>query len=467
MKHRNTATTRKVTLASRHICTIAMALLVGLFVAGIGLRVHAQAPVSAVAGVEWPEVELSTHITGLDRPAHVTHAGDGSGRLFIVEQLGRIRIFHEGVLLPAPFLDINERVRCCGERGLLSVAFPADYVVTGFFYVNYTDKTGQTIVARYGTSANANLADPGSEQVLLTIHQPYGNHNGGQLAFSPIDGYLYIGMGDGGSAGDPLNKGQDTASLLGKMLRIDVSPSANPYLVPPTNPYTQTAGYRDEIWALGLRNPWRFSFDALTGDLYIADVGQGEWEEIDYQPASSPGGENYGWRIMEGAHCYEPVNCDTSGLVLPIAEYDHSLGCSVTGGVVYRGQLYPRMQGIYLYGDYCSGRVWGLRRQEGTWQNALLVDTPHQIVSFGRDEAGYAYLVDYGGTIYRLEDNVMATPTPTATQTSSPTNQPTSTTTLPSPSRTLTPTSSATPASTPSPTVTAYGPVHLPVIVKW
>jgi glucose/arabinose dehydrogenase len=416
-----------------------------------GRRWYALAVASAQDDQQWPELVLTPYLSGLENPVQLTHAGDGSGRVFVVEQAGRIRIARDGVLLPTPFLDISDRLACCGERGLLSVAFPRDYATKGRFYVDYTDRTGTTIVARYHLGQNLDTADPASEEVVLTVAQPFANHNGGQLAFGPLDGYLYIGMGDGGSGGDPQNHGQNPASLLGKMLRIDVEAGLQPYGVPPTNPFAQTPGYRAEIWALGLRNPWRFSFDREKGDLYIGDVGQEQYEEIDLQPASSSGGENYGWRIMEGGHCYRSQDCDQTGLVLPVAEYDHSRGCSVAGGVVYRGGTYPRMQGIYLYGDYCSGRIWGLRQRGGQWQSLELLDTAHRINSFGEDEVGNAYVVDYGGNIYLLADTMLATPTATASVTPEPTVSPTSTPTL---------------TDVPTPTVLLWRPIFLPIILK-
>jgi glucose/arabinose dehydrogenase len=254
-------------------------------------------------------------------------------------------------------------------------------------------------------TTNPDVADPGSEQVVLKVSQPYSNHNGGQLAFGPNDGYLYIGMGDGGSGGDPENRAQNPAELLGKLLRIDVESGGNPYLVPATNPFVQTTGYRGEIWALGLRNPWRFAFDRLNGDLYIADVGQAEYEEVNYQPGASAGGQNYGWRIMEGLHCYNPANCNPSGLTLPVVEYSHAEGCSITGGVAYRGTQFDRMQGIYFYADYCSGKIWGLRSAAASWSSRLLLDTPFSITTFGEDEAGEIYVADFsGGEIYRIVD---------------------------------------------------------------
>jgi glucose/arabinose dehydrogenase len=340
---------------------------------------------------------------GFVQPVHVAHAGDGSDRIFVVEQAGRIRILDNGVVLPSPFLDLASvnppRLIAGGEQGLLSVAFPPAFTAKRYFYVNYTRAPdGATVVARYRVSiGDANAADPASEEVVLTIPQPFANHNGGQLAFGP-DNNLYIGMGDGGSGGDPLNNGQSPGTLLGKILRIDVESGTAPYVVPPDNPFVGVVGYRPEIWALGLRNPWRFSFDRLTGDLYIGDVGQGAIEEVDVQPAGSPGGRNYGWNIMEGAGCYNSATCATAGLTLPVATYDHSLGCSVTGGVVYRGTALPALQGIHFYGDFCSGRIWGLRKRGAGWETAGLPvpgNPPMNIATFGEDEAGNAYVANY------------------------------------------------------------------------
>jgi glucose/arabinose dehydrogenase len=358
-----------------------------------------------VFGGGGPAITLTEQVDGLETPTHVTHAGDGSGRLFVTEKAGRIRVVRGGTLLATPFLSITGRVRSAGgEQGLLSVAFPPGYEGKGYFYVDYTDTDGDTVVARYHLTGDPDLANPDSEEIILTQTQPFGNHNGGQLAFGP-DGYLYIGMGDGGGGGDPQGNAQDPTSLLGKLLRIDVESGATPYSIPPSNPYTETAGYEDEIWALGLRNPWRFSFDRLTGDLYIGDVGQNDYEEIDFQPASSAGGENYGWNIMEGMRCYSSATCDQTGLTLPVVAYDHSVGCSVTGGIVYRGRGNPSMEGIYFYGDYCSGRIWGLFREGGAWRESLLADTDVTITSFGEDEAGNLYVADFwGGVIYQVTE---------------------------------------------------------------
>jgi glucose/arabinose dehydrogenase len=350
-----------------------------------------------------PQISLAVVAGGFVSPVHVTHAGDGSGRIFVVEQAGRIRILDNGAVLPAPFLDlaslIPPRLVAGGEQGLLSVAFPPGFAAKRYFYVNYTRaQDGATVVARYRLSAgDPNVADPASEEVLLTISQPFANHNGGQLAFGP-DNYLYIGMGDGGSGGDPFNNAQNPGVLLGKLLRIDVESGAVPYGVPPTNPFLGMISYRPEIWALGLRNPWRFSFDRGTGNLYIGDVGQNNFEEIDFQPAGSPGGQNYGWNIMEGDSCYPPgtVGCNRTGLALPVFVYAHVPECSVTGGHVYRGSAFPSLQGVYLFGDLCSGRIWGIRRNGAAWDNAVLADnTGLTITTFGEDESGNVYVVNY------------------------------------------------------------------------
>jgi glucose/arabinose dehydrogenase len=356
----------------------------------------------------WPQISAPDVASGFSSPVHITHAGDGSGRIFVVEQAGIIRIIKNGNILPAPFLDITGRVLSTGsEQGLLSVAFPPGYSSKGYFYVNYTaiQGNGDTVVARYRISGDPNIADPNTEQILLTVDQPFANHNGGLLLFGP-DGYLYIGMGDGGSGGDPLKNGQNPGTLLGKMLRIDSesNPGNAPYVIPPTNPFIQNPAFLGEIWALGLRNPWRYSFDRQKGDIYIADVGQSSWEEVDFQSASSAGGENYGWNIMEGNHCFLDPACVTTDLILPVTEYDHSSGdCSITGGMVYRGQEFPGLQGIYLYGDFCTGRIWGLRRSGSAWETSLLLDSPFLISTFGEDEAGNIYVADYSsGTIYKI-----------------------------------------------------------------
>lgn len=351
-----------------------------------------------------PIVVLEPTFTGFQFPVYLTQAGEKS-RLFVVEKLGRIQVIENGQVSSTAFLDIADRVGSQGnEQGLLSVAFPPDFATSGVFYVNYTDHYGDTVVARYRLQKDDPYqADPNSEEIILRIEQPAANHNGGQLQFGP-DGYLYIGMGDGGRAGDPWGNAQNPQVLLGKMLRIEVS-STGPYRIPGDNPFAGGDDVRAEIWALGLRNPWRFSFDRLTGDLYIADVGQDRHEEVSFQPGGSPGGENYGWDVMEGGQCFEPATgCDPSGLVLPVAEYDHNWGCSITGGYVYRDARYPQMYGVYFFGDFCSGRIWGLWREPSDrWRTVLLLETEVNISSFGEDAAGELYVLGYGdGTIYRL-----------------------------------------------------------------
>lgn len=334
-------------------------------------------------------MSLEPVATGLASPLFVTGAGDGSGRLFVVEQSGRIRILRDGRILPKPFLDIAERINAGGERGLLGLAFhPGFGGDERRFYVDYTDLRGDTVVAEYLATDEPDLADPHSEGILLRIDQPFPNHNGGALAFGP-DGGLYIATGDGGSGGDPDDNGQRRDTLLGKLLRLDVD----------------RAGAGPEIWALGLRNPWRFTFDRMTGDLWIGDVGQGAWEEIDRAKAGQGAGANYGWRIMEGRHCFEPpIGCDRSGLVLPIAEYSHAEGCSVTGGYVYRSDASPALRGAYVFGDFCSGTIWGLAAGGPDVQEpVVLAETDRAISSFGEDEAGEVYLTDLAsGELLRL-----------------------------------------------------------------
>ena len=373
-----------------------LALLLALFL-----------PVTASAAD--PQITLDRIGIGLDSPVSITHAGDS--RLFITLQDGQVVIWAGGNdTLETPFLDITALTSKGGERGLLSIAFHPRYAENGFFFVNYTNTTGDTVIARYRVStADPNRADPASARTILLIQQPYANHNGGQLQFGP-DGYLYIGMGDGGAGGDPENRAQTPGVLLGKMLRIDVN--GDTYSSPASNPFINTPGFRPEIWALGLRNPWRFSFDRASGDLWIADVGQGEWEEVNFQPATSIGGENYGWRRMEGTHCFTPSsNCNTGNLVLPVIEYNHSGGaCSVTGGYVYRGASSPRLNGMYIYGDYCNGRIWGATRIGGTVTIRQLLDTNMLISSFGEDINGELYVADHRGSVYRLYDALPLNP---------------------------------------------------------
>ncbi|MBI4733005.1 MAG: PQQ-dependent sugar dehydrogenase [Chloroflexi bacterium] len=328
-------------------------------------------------------------VTGLEQPVDIQNAGDGSGRLFVVEKPGRIRIIANWLTLPDPFLDIRDRVGDAGlEQGLLGLAFHPDYAQNGYFYVNYTDVNGDTVIARFQASPDdPNRADPQSELILLQVDQPYANHNGGGLAFGP-DGYLYIGLGDGGSAGDPAGNAQNSDTYLGKMLRLDVdTPNAAP-----------------EIWASGLRNPWRFSFDSLTGDLYIADVGQNMWEEINFILAGTPGGLNFGWDLFEGMHPFDGQPPAGQVFTSPVAEYSHTEGCSITGGYVYRGAELPEWQRVYFYSDYCTGNVSGMIRADAeTWRSTSLFQTGVSVSTFGMDETGEIYFADFGsGMILRL-----------------------------------------------------------------
>lgn len=340
-----------------------------------------------------------TQITDIQSPR------DGSGRLMLVQMRGQIWIRRNDAVLETPFLDISSRTAPGGERGLLGMAFPRDFARKQYFYVNYTDLRGDTVVSRFRVSAsNRDAADASSEQVLLTIDQPFANHNGGQLQFGP-DGFLYIGTGDGGSGGDPHNNGQRTDTLLGKMLRIDVESDLAQYRVPPSNPFVGNASYRPEIWSTGLRNPWRYAFDRATGDLWISDVGQNRAEEVNFQPASSRGGENYGWRLMEGLQCFV-TGCNMAGLTMPVLEYGRGLGCSVSGGYVYRGARYPALRGMYLYSDFCSGRIWGVRREGSAWVNRELLNSGRPIATFGEDEDGELFTADYGsGALLRIESS--------------------------------------------------------------
>jgi len=362
--------------------------IVGLHVSGVELSTF----VSAAQPI--PAVVLNVLVAeGLEHPVYVTHAGDGSSRLFVVEQPGRIRIVKEGRLSASSFLDITDRVRHAGEQGLLGLAFHPAYAKNGRFFVNYVRRSdGKTVIAEFRASSNPNVAQPNEKQ-LLTVAQPYPNHKGGMVEFGP-DGFLYIALGDGGSAGDPGNRGQNRNELLGKLLRIDVDQGA-PYAIPKDNPFAAGGG-RPEIFAYGLRNPWRFSFDRQTGELWAADVGQNEWEEIDIVKR----GGNYGWRVMEGTHCFLPRDgCARDGLIPPVADYGHEKGrCSITGGYVYRGSRLPAMRGAYLYGDFCSGEIFALA--EGRQQ--LLLKTSLEIASFGQDQDGELYVVGHGGTIHRL-----------------------------------------------------------------
>jgi glucose/arabinose dehydrogenase len=339
--------------------------------------------------------------SGLDRPLDLT-APPNDGRLFVAEQTGAVRVIAGGVLLPTPFLDVRDSVSCCGERGLLGLAFHPAYPADGRVFVSYTSRSGASRIASFHVSSDSNVADP-TETVMLEVPQFASNHNGGQIGFGP-DGYLYIGLGDGGGSGDPAQTGQDRTDLLGSMLRIDVDGAA-PYAVPATNPYVGHQSFPAEIWNYGLRNPWRFSFDRQTGDLYIADVGQGQREEVNVQPSGSAGGGNYGWNTMEGSICFQSSSCSRAGLILPVVDYDHGNGaCSVTGGYVYRGSTIPELAGTYFYGDYCAGWVRSFRYANGqamehtTWAS---LETGGGLASFGQDAAGELYIIS-GSTVARI-----------------------------------------------------------------
>jgi glucose/arabinose dehydrogenase len=348
-----------------------------------------------------PALRLVEVASGLQSPVHLT-APASDARLFIVEQPGRIRIVENGQLLPTPFLDIAAKVSSGGERGLLSVAFHPGYAQNGQFYVNYTDKAGDTRIERYRVSANRNLADPASASLVLHVRQPYSNHNGGMVAFGP-DGMLYVGMGDGGGGGDPEEAGQDPLQLLGKLLRIDVD-AAQPYGMPAGNPYAGQSGGRGEIWAMGMRNPWRFSFDHTAKLLYVADVGQNRLEEVNVVPAGQAG-VNYGWDVMEASDCFEPGSgCPRAGLTLPVLEYTHDDGCSITGGFVYRGQAIPGLRGHYLYADYCQGWVRSFRYADGQAVDKRSYPLPGvgNISSFGEDSQRELYVISHRGTVHRI-----------------------------------------------------------------
>jgi glucose/arabinose dehydrogenase len=399
------------------------ALRVVITVSALAISTLAQSADRKAPLAGLPAVTLTPIVTsGLTSPIQATTAHDGSGRLFIADHTGVIHIYQNGALLPTPFLDISSVVNYDGgERGMNSIAFHPDYTSNGYFYVNYCNKIanpGDITVARYSVSAgDPNVADPNSAQIVLVVPHPTNtNHWGGQMFFGPNDGYLYVSTGDGGSGGDPPNNAQNLQVMLGKMLRIDVNGSgavpcgqanAMPYAIPPSNPFAGTANC-EEIWAYGLRNPWRWTFDDATADMLIGDVGQNCFEEIDFQPASSSGGENYGWRIMEAFHCYNtdgscnPASCSQTGLTLPVLEEDHTDGwCALIGGFVYRGTAIPGLSGTYLYSDNCLGDLYAAT--PGAWSSSLLLPTSLSVSAFGEDEAGEVYVVDYGGGVYRLD----------------------------------------------------------------
>jgi len=396
-----TTATRRARRSRRSLAATLLGTVVALLPA-IAVPAHA-APGDA-------HIRLSSRASGLDRPVFITSSKDGTGRLFIVEQPGRIRILTSGgTLLSTPFLGITSQTSDGYEQGLLGLAFHPSFKTNRKLYVNFTDNNGDTIIREYrASSTNPNVVSTSTARTILKIGQPYDNHNGGMLAFGP-DGYLYIGMGDGGDSGDPGNRAQSINSLLGKMLRIDVNGgiTGRNYLIPGSNPYQGKPGL-NEIWQIGTRNPWRWSFDRQTGDLWIGDVGQRTWEEVDRArwTNGSPGkGINWGWRVLEGTHCYNPsTGCSTAGKTMPIAEYDHSNGrCSITGGYVYRGSAIPALVGGYLFADYCSGEIWVIdANASAPAAKTRLLDTDFTISSFGENGQGELYVIDHGGTVYAV-----------------------------------------------------------------
>ncbi len=407
-------------------------LILFLLLIGTMTAVYAAPTNQAVSAPNAADYKLTQVASGLTKPIYFTHAGDGSGRQFIVEQSGKIKIWQNGTVLPTPFLDVGGLIATGGsEQGLLGLAFPPNYAQSGQFFINYTNTQGDTIIARYSVLANnPNVANAGSATQVLFVDQPFSNHNGGNMNFG-ADGLLYVGMGDGGSGGDPQNNAQNPNSLLGKILRIDVNQATFPV----------------QMWALGIRNPWRWSFDRLTQDFYMGDVGQDLYEEVDFWPANGGAGANYGWNIYEGMHNYKAGTI--AGAVPPIAEYSHSSGCSITGGYVYRGANMPALQGYYLYADYCNGNMWTAFRSNNVWQSARFLTPGFSVSSFGEDQAGELYAVDYSGKIWRIESVVPpATNTPVT---------PTATPITPTPTP-------VTPTETPiTPTETPVTPTETPV----
>lgn len=349
------------------------------------------------------KLQLEKAASGFSKPLYLVEPPDGSGRLFVVEQAGKIRILQGGGILPEPFIDLSAVITSAGnEQGLLGLAFHPKYRENGRLFVAYTAANGDNTLAELRVSQDPNKADESARKVLLAIPDFAPNHNGGMVAFGP-DGYLYLSAGDGGGGGDPRGNGQNKDALLGKILRLDVD-SGSPYAIPSTNPFASGGG-KGEVWDYGLRNPWRFSFDRKTGDLWIADVGQDAYEEVNFEPAGGKGGVNYGWNIKEGAHCYKPSSgCNEGGLTPPVSEYSHGEGCSVTGGYVYRGAKEPGLAGAYFFTDYCGGVIWALAKDaSGAWKRTPVLDSGLKITSFGEDQAGELYAVSQGdGAIYRL-----------------------------------------------------------------
>jgi glucose/arabinose dehydrogenase len=378
--------------------------LLTLLLAGILTGCGSKSSAPPITGGPIPTPVLTPVVSGLTSPVDIQFPNDGSNRMFVVQQAGSIRIVANGSLGATPFLDITGKVTSGGETGLLGLAFHPQFTQNGLFYVHY-DRTVagqiQSVIAEYQVSAgDANVADPNSERVLLTVNQPFSNHKGGQIVFGP-DGFLYIGFGDGGSGGDPMGNGQNLQTMLGKMLRIDVNSQSGgkQYAIPPSNPFANGGGL-PEIFAYGLRNPWRFSFEKGGTRLFVGDVGQDAFEEVDIVES----GKNYGWNVMEGLHCYNPSSgCNMTGLAMPILEYPHSDGEAVMGGFVYKGTAISGLSGSYVFGDYISGTIWRLvESPPGTWTRTTLLSTGRNISSFGQDASGELYVLDYSGSVLKL-----------------------------------------------------------------
>jgi glucose/arabinose dehydrogenase len=374
-----------------------------LFISPVALGITlAPLHITAAQGTAAPAISFEPVFDGLDKPVGYIDANDGSGRFFIVEQRGRVLVSDGGELLETPFLNINTMISTGSEQGLLSIALDPGFAGNGRVFVSYTDTEGDSQIVRYSVSdSDANQLDPDSAMTILSLDQPYQNHNGGNILFGP-DGYLYIGFGDGGSLGDPEGRAQNPSILFAKILRIDVSGNQKPYGIPADNPFVDDPSFAPETFAWGFRNPWRFSFDRETGDLWIGDVGQNTIEEIDLIPAGTSG-QNFGWPIREGNECYSSDSCDDTGLTPPGVQYTHDYGCSVTGGFIYRGSTIPDLAGTYLFADYCSGYLWGLvPDSKGSYSVTDMLETGMNPSSFAQDASGELYLLDLTGTIYRI-----------------------------------------------------------------
>jgi glucose/arabinose dehydrogenase len=360
----------------------------------------------AIAALQELSIDLEFVADGFIQPTALVPATDGTNRLFVLSRHGIIHVLEDGTVREEPFLDIQDRVTHeMVEQGLLSMALHPEFAENRYFYVNYTDLHGNTMISRFKVSEDGERAIRESETPILPIEQPHYSHNGGNLKFGP-DGYLYIGMGDGEDPGDPHGNAQDASTLLGAMLRIDVD-GGDPYGIPPDNPFVDDEYKRDEVWAIGLRNPWRYSFHPQTGDLYIVDVGQWAVEEINVQPADSTGGENYGWPIMEGDQCWEADECDKEGLTMPVVTYSNPEdGCAIIGGHHYFGKKFPEMHGVFIFGDWCSGNIWGMVEQDGEYHHELLLESDLMINAFGLDQDGEIYVLDFdSGSVFQIVVN--------------------------------------------------------------